>query len=117
MKNKTTDAAVHGLQEKKARDIVILDLREMSHAVCDYFIICHGDSTTQVEALADAVETEVREQLGEKPWHREGMENAQWILVDYVDVVVHVFHREAREFYDLEGLWADAPAKQVEYEV
>lgn len=117
MKNKTTDAAVHGLQEKKARDIVILDLREMSHAVCDYFIVCHGDSTTQVEALADAVETEVREQLGEKPWHREGMENAQWILVDYVDVVVHVFHREAREFYDLEGLWADAPAEQVEYEV
>lgn len=117
MKNKTTDAAVHGLQEKKARDIVILDLREMPHAVCDYFIICHGDSTTQVEALADAAETEVREQLGEKPWHREGMENAQWILVDYVDVVVHVFHREAREFYDLEGLWADAPAEQVEYEV
>lgn len=80
-------------------------------------MICHGDSSTQVDAIADSVIEETRKETGEKPWQKEGMENAQWILIDYVDIVVHVFHREAREFYAIESLWADAPSEEINYEV
>lgn len=111
------DIIIQGIQEKKGHDIVLVDLREIHNAVCDYFVICHGDSTTQVNAIADAIEEETIKHLQEKPWHREGMENAEWVLLDYVSVVAHVFHRDAREFYSLEKLWADAKIEAIETEV
>ena len=84
--------------------------------MCDYFIICHADSTTQVSALAESVEDTVRIEMGEKPWNSEGQTNATWILLDYSNVVVHVFQRETREFYNLEELWADAKIQEIESE-
>ena len=96
------------MQEVKAKDIVHLDLREVPNTVCDHFIICHGDSSTQVEAIARSVERFTLQRLKEKPWHTEGRENAGWVLLDYVDVVVHVFLRDVRTYYGLDQLWADA---------
>lgn len=101
------EAAARLLEKTKAEDIVALDLRTCSN-VCDYFLIASGGSEQHVRALGSEVEAGLR-RLGVKPWHREGTEGRRWILLDYVDVVVHVFHREAREFYRLERLWADAP--------
>lgn len=103
------EAVVQGMQEVKAKDIVHLDLRGVPGAVCDHFIICHGDSVTQVEAIARSVEKTTLQELHEKPWHTEGKENAGWILLDYVDVVAHIFQRDLRAFYGLDQLWADAP--------
>jgi len=108
------DAVVQGIQEVKGKDIVHLDLRSVPNTVCDHFVICHGDSDTQVEAIAGAVERMVRELTGERPWHTEGIQNAGWVLIDYVDVVVHVFHREKRTYYALEDLWADAVRTRFE---
>ena len=102
------DAVVQGMQEVKAKDIVHLDLREVPNTVCDHFIICHGDSTTQVAAIARSVEKFTLQQLHEKPWHAEGLQNAGWVLLDYVDVVVHIFLKDVRTFYGLDQLWADA---------
>ena len=102
------DAVVKGIQEVKGKDIVHLDLREVPNTVCDHFVICHGDSVTQVRSIADSVEHSMKEELGERPWHSEGKGNDEWILLDYVTVVVHVFHREKRAFYAVEDLWADA---------
>jgi len=102
------EAVVEGIQEVKGRDIVHLDLRDVPNTVCDHFIICHGDSSTQVEAIAGSVEKFAREKAGEKPWHVEGQNNAEWVLLDFVDVVVHVFHRDKRGYYALEELWGDA---------
>lgn len=102
------DAVVQGMQEVKAKDIVHLDLREVPNTVCDHFIICHGDSTTQVAAIARSVEKFTLQQVNEKPWHAEGQQNAGWILLDYVDVVVHIFLKDVRTFYGLDQLWADA---------
>ena len=97
-----------GLADKKGVNIVILDFKDVDNAVTDYFVICHGTSRPQVEALAESVREKVGKKLGIKPWHHEGFENAEWILLDYVDVVVHIFRQEAREFYQLEKLWGDA---------
>lgn len=108
------DAIVEGMLEKKGVDIVVMNLSKISSAICDYFVICHGNSSTQVEGLADSIEEIVNKTRGEKPWHREGYENAEWILLDYVDVVAHVFHRDSREFYDLERLWGDAEIKRYQ---
>ena len=102
------DAVVHGMQEVKAKDIVHLDLREVPNTVCDHFIICHGDSVTQVEAIARSVEKFTMELAHERPWHSEGRENAGWLLLDYVDVVVHIFLRDTRAYYGLDQLWAEA---------
>jgi len=99
-----TESVVNGIQEKKGREIVVLDLRKIENAVSDFFIICEADSTTQVGAIARS----------EKAWHSEGVQNAQWILIDYVSVVVHVFQKEIRQFYNLESLWADAEIMEVE---
>lgn len=101
-----------GLLDKKAKEIVNLDLRKLDYAPCDNFIICHGDSSTQVRALADGVEEKTAE-AGEKPGHREGLENAKWVLLDYGVVVVHIFQREDREYYKLEDLWGDADIKMI----
>ena len=99
---------VEAMDSLKAKEIVTLDLREANGAVTDYFVICHAASKTQVDAIAEKVEDLVREKLHVKPFHIEGRENTEWILIDFVDVVVHVFLQSARSFYKLEELWADA---------
>jgi len=108
------DFVLNGIQEKKGYQIVIIDLSKISNSICDYFVICHGNSRSQVEAIAESVEETVRQNTGERPWHREGWQNAEWILLDFVDVVVHVFNQKTRNFYNLEGLWADAPITKIE---
>ena len=111
------EVVVKGMQEVKGHEIRLLDLTKIKGAVCDYFVVCHGDSNTQVEAIARSIEKQTGKELKEKPWHIEGKENAEWVLLDYVDVVAHIFYREAREFYNIEGLWADAPTEKIEYQV
>jgi ribosome-associated protein len=101
-------AIVEGMQENKAKDITVLDLRHLSSAVCDFFVICSGESSTQVDGISNAVTRHTRKTLKEKPWHTEGKNNSEWVLLDYIDVVVHIFYKEARSFYEIEDLWADA---------
>ncbi|WP_297978154.1 ribosome silencing factor [uncultured Capnocytophaga sp.] len=106
-KNNTQEilsSILEGIQKVKGQDITILDLREIENAVCSYFVICTGNSNTQVGAISGAVQR----QTPQKPWHIEGEQNAEWILLDYVDIVVHIFQRPIREYYDIEGLWGDA---------
>lgn len=110
---KLADLIISGMQNSKAKEIVSLDLSAIPNSICKYFIICHGTSRTQVESIADEVEEAVRVKTKEKPWHREGFENAEWILLDYVDVVAHIFQPETRTFYQLEKLWADADVKRI----
>ena len=110
------EAAIRGIQEIKGHDILSIDLREIQNSVSDFFIICHGTSNVQVESIARSVEKTILKEMNELPIHKEGKENAEWILLDYFNVVVHVFDREAREFYNLEKLWADADVKQIEYQ-
>ncbi len=105
---------VKGLQEKKGLDICSLDLRKTGSAMADFFVLCHGVSARQVDALADSVEEEVRKALAEKPRHREGSDEAEWVLLDYVNVVVHVFSEEKRQFYRLEELWGDGGITRYE---
>lgn len=102
------EAVVEGMQEKKAHNISVLDLRSIPNAVADFFVIGTATSDTQADAIADSVEHEVRKELGEMPWHNERGIKKDWILLDYVNVVAHVFLREKRMFYNLEGLWGDA---------
>lgn len=107
------DAIVHGMEEIKANDIVVMDLRKVPNALSDYFVVCHGNSNTQVQAIADSVEKETWNLMQEEPAHTEGARNATWVLLDYVNVIVHVFGKEARGFYALEDLWADAEVKRI----
>lgn len=102
------DVIVKGLQDKKAENIITIDMRKLENAVAEYFIICTGTSSTHVSALGGSVEKEARNTLKDRPWHTEGYQNAEWVLLDYVNVVVHIFQAEQRNFYNLEGLWADA---------
>lgn len=102
------EEAIKGLQEKKAEDIVLLNLKEIDNSICDYFIICTGTSNKHADSLSDSVEEYVFKKMKEKPYHVEGKETSEWVLLDYVDVVVHIFIPEMRDFYNLEGLWADA---------
>jgi ribosome-associated protein len=102
------DLIVECIEDKKGLEIVSLDLREINDAIADYFIICHADSHPGVKAIADHIVHKVHETNLEKPWKVQGMENQEWVIVDYVDIVVHVFHREQRHRYKLEELWADA---------
>ena len=105
---------VLGMQEKKAFEIVTLDLREIKGSVADYFIICSGNSDTQIDAIADSIEEEVKKSSGQVPWHREGKQNREWVLLDYVDVVAHIFKKDKRAFFALEDLWGDALIKYYE---
>jgi ribosome-associated protein len=98
---------IEGIKEKKGKEIVSINLTALESAVCRYFIICHGDSNTQVSAIAQWIEKTLEENLNEKVWKKQGFENSQWILLDYVDIVVHIFQKEFRDFYNLEELWAD----------
>ena len=99
---------VHGMQEKKGNEIVRLDLRNINSSVSDYFVICHAESSTQMRALADSVEAEVYKGSQQHPWRVEGYSNGEWILLDYIDVVVHIFKTDKREYYGIEDLWGDA---------
>jgi ribosome-associated protein len=98
---------IEGIKDKKGKEIVCIDLSALKNSICKYFVICHGDSNTQVNAIAMGVEKAMEDKLNEKVRRKQGFENAQWILLDYVDVVVHIFQKESRNFYNLEGLWAD----------
>jgi ribosome-associated protein len=102
------NAIVEGIQRKKGINIIKIDLTKINHTECKYFIICHGNSNTQVDAIAHSVEDTVEELINEKAWHKDGYKNSIWVLLDYADIMVHVFQKEARQFYDLENLWADA---------
>jgi len=102
------DAIVEGMQERKAKNIVILNLSNLEHRVADYFVICDADSKTHVESIADSVEETVMKLTSEKPYHSEGKQNGEWILVDYINIVAHVFLKEFRDLYNLEALWGDA---------
>ena len=113
---KLVQSIVQGIQEKRGKGIVSLNLSNLNNSVSNYFVICHGNTKIQVEAIAEAVEIIVKEQLGDKTWHKEGLENAEWILLDYVDVVVHIFQESTRTFYNLEKLWADAEIKEYKSE-
>ena len=114
---KMIETIVNAIQDKKGKDIVSLDLTGFDGAICSHFIVCNADSTAQVSGIADGVEEAMLEKLGEKVWRIEGQQNAFWIAMDYLDVVVHIFQTELREFYRLEELWADAPIKKYEYEL
>ena len=112
--DKLVQSIVHGMQEKKAEDIVIIDLREIANSVADYFVICSGNSDPQISAISESVDKEVDEKIGEDPVHTEGKTNKEWILLDYIDVVAHIFKKDSRDFYDLEGLWGDAKIIKIE---
>ncbi len=107
---------VAAMQDKKAQHIVSLDLSRLDGSICDTFIICHADSTTQVGAIADGIEEATIRELGEKPRRIQGMENCLWVAVDYVDTMVHIFQTEMRDYYRLEELWGDAPRTEYDSE-
>jgi ribosome-associated protein len=111
---KLSEVIVKGMQEKKALDIVVMDLREVKNAVADYFVICSGSSDTQLKAITDSIDDEVFKALKENPWHAEGRHNKEWMLLDYITVVAHVFKKDKRQFYALEKLCGDAEIKHVE---
>jgi len=105
---------VAAMQEKKAKNIVSLRLNKIPNAVAEYFVICHAPSKTQVGAIYDSVVENIKKECGINPYHREGYENSEWILIDYFDVVVHIFQQDTRGFYQIEDLWADAKMKKYE---
>jgi len=111
---KLSELMVLGMQEKKASDIVVLDLRKVKNAVADFFIICSGNSDRQVDSISESIEEYVYKNIKENPWHAEGKTNKEWILLDYIDVVAHIFKHEKREFYALESLWGDAQTTMVQ---
>lgn len=108
---------LQGIEDVKGHDIVLLDLREIENTVCDYFIICNGTSNTQVNAIVGSIQKTVSKAIKDKPWHVEGQDNSEWVLMDYVNVVVHIFQKQIREFYDIEGLWGDAKFTEIESSV
>jgi ribosome-associated protein len=105
--------AIKGIAEKKGNDIVYINFKKNSNAPCDYFVICEGNSRTQVQAIAESVEEFIEKKTGKRPWHIEGFQNAEWVLMDYVDVVIHIFQPHSREYYGLEEMWADAEIKKI----
>ncbi|TXD82358.1 ribosome silencing factor [Subsaximicrobium wynnwilliamsii] len=105
---------IAGIEDVKGKEITILDLREIENTVCDYFIICEGSSNTQVNAIVNSIQKKVSKELKDNPWHVEGSDNAEWVLMDYVNVVVHVFQKQIRTYYDIESLWGDAKTTVIE---
>ena len=105
---------IKGIEEVKGNDIDILDLRALENTVCDYFVICNGNSNTQVNAIVNSIQKTVSKELKDKPWHVEGSEVADWVLMDYVHIVVHVFQKHIREYYNIESLWGDAKITSIE---
>lgn len=113
-KQELIDKIVEAIQDVKGEDIMIFDLANIENSVAETFVICSGNSNTQVSAIAASVERKVRSDLKERPWHVEGTENSMWVLVDFVSVVVHVFQKPVREYYDIEELWGDAKITRIE---
>jgi len=111
---KLCDAIVKGMQEKKAADILVMDLRKVKNAVADFFVICSGGSDKQLDAIAESVDVEVYKSVKENPWHVEGKSNKEWVLLDYFDVVAHIFRKDRREFFALEKLWGDAEMTEIQ---
>ncbi len=105
---------IEGMQEKKAKNITVLNLRNIENAFCNYFVICEAESKPQLQAIADSVEELTRKKLSIKPHHIEGLQNAEWILIDYLTIVAHIFRSDVREFYKIEKLWADADIQQIQ---
>ncbi|MFD1771319.1 ribosome silencing factor [Sphingobacterium suaedae] len=114
LSGKLAEIVVVGMQEKKGNDIVRMDMRNVNATLSDYFVICHADSTIQVNAIAKSVEEEVYKAFGQEPWHKEGHGNGEWILLDFVDVVVHIFKTEKRSHYGIEDLWGDAQVQSYQ---
>ena len=110
------DVIINSIQEKKGKNIASLNLQKIQNAISDYYIICHGTSNTQVEAIAESVLEEVKKNTGEIPKSKEGFQNSEWILIDFFDVVVHIFQEQTRNFYQIEKLWADSEIKYFENE-
>lgn len=108
------DEIIDAMQDKKAKDIVSIDLSKIENSITQYFVICNGTSTTQVDSIYDNVIEKVNENKKIKPFHKEGYENSEWILIDYFDIVVHIFIDDIRKFYKLEDLWADGVFKKYE---
>ncbi len=108
------DTIVAAIQDTKGEDVMIFDLSKIENSVAQTFVICTGNSNTQVSAIAGNIEKKVRNELQDRPWHVEGTENALWVLLDYVSVVVHVFQRQTREYYEIEELWGDAIITKIE---
>jgi ribosome-associated protein len=105
---------IESIKQHKGKEMVSLDLRKIETAVCDFFIICHGTSSTHIASITENVKKDISKEMREKPWHTEGEANKEWILMDYFNVVVHIFNKEKRDFYKLEDLWADANIKYIE---
>jgi ribosome-associated protein len=105
---------ISGIEDVKGKGISILDLRDIENTVCDYFIICEGTSNTQVNAIVNSIQKKVSKELKDNPWHVEGADNAEWVLLDYVNIAVHVFQKQTREYYDIESLWGDAKTTVIE---
>lgn len=99
---------INGIEDVKGQDITLLDLREIDNAACDYFVVCSGNSNTQVNAIVNSVQKNTSKTYKDKPWHVEGQENGEWVLMDYVSIVLHVFQPHIREYYNIEDLWGDA---------
>jgi ribosome-associated protein len=110
------DVALRSIADKKGKNVICLNMTRISNSISDYFVICEGDSSVQVETIAKAIEEEILKTTGEKVYHKEGYENAEWILLDFVDIVVHIFQPHVRSFYNLESLWADAETEEIEVE-
>lgn len=110
---KLLDTIVAGIQEQKGKRIVVADLKKTDNSLCSYMVICEGNSNTHVNAIATKLKDYVRETISVKPVAMEGFENCEWIVADYIDIMVHILQRPAREFYDLEHLWADAKLKEI----
>ena len=111
---KLSEVIVKGMQEKKATDIVVMDLRKVKNAVADFFVICSGGSDKQLDAIAQSVDEEVYKAVKENPWHVEGKSNKEWMLLDYFDVVAHIFRKDRRDFFALEKLWGDAEMTEIQ---
>ena len=105
---------IKGIEEVKGSNIDVLDLREIDNSACDYLVICDGTSNTQVNAIVSSIQKTVSKEIKDKPWHVEGSENAEWVLMDYVNIVVHVFQKHIREYYNIESLWGDAKITSIE---
>jgi len=108
------DIIIKGIQEVKGENISVLDLRELPHTISDYFVVCDANSNTQVKAIARSIEKLTKELLNERPAHTEGKENSLWVLMDYTDIIVHIFYKETREKYRIEDLWGDARIRTID---
>lgn len=108
-----SNIVVKGMEEKKAEDIIVMDLRQVKGAVSDFFVICSGNSNTHIQSIAESIEVETKKDSKETPWQKEGFTNREWVLIDYVNVVAHIFDKEKRNHYALEDLWGDAIITKV----